>query len=207
MTQSLSIEAQCIQHEIYPLSQTGSGDLTQWVNEARSGNREAFSKLHEQFAPMVHGMLLVRVPASDVDDLLQDVFLHALQKLRTLRNPDSFGPWLAKITRNMAKHFYRRRKKLSTLPDDIVHSSRDNKINEDAQSDGRRILDLIKSLPDSYAETLVLRLVEGLTGPQIAAYTGQTHGSIRVNLNRGMKLLQEKLSTEFPYKDNSEGIQ
>ena len=39
----------------------------------------------------------------------------------------------------------------------------------------------------------MLRLVEGMTGPEIAARTGLTDGSVRVNLHRGMKLLREKL--------------
>jgi RNA polymerase sigma-70 factor (ECF subfamily) len=39
----------------------------------------------------------------------------------------------------------------------------------------------------------MLRLVEGMTGPEIAARTGLTGGSVRVNLHRGMKLLREKL--------------
>jgi RNA polymerase sigma-70 factor, ECF subfamily len=48
-------------------------------------------------------------------------------------------------------------------------------------------------LPEAYRETLVLRLVEGMTGPEIAARTGLTAASVRVNLHRGMKLLRERL--------------
>jgi RNA polymerase sigma-70 factor (ECF subfamily) len=55
------------------------------------------------------------------------------------------------------------------------------------------ILELIRSLPEAYRETLVLRLVEGMTGPEIAARTGLTAASVRVNLHRGMKQLREKL--------------
>ena len=51
----------------------------------------------------------------------------------------------------------------------------------------------IRSLPEAYHETLILRLVEGLTGPQIAVCTGLTQGSVRVNLHRGFKLLRESL--------------
>ena len=51
-------------------------------------------------------------------------------------------------------------------------------------------------MPDAYRETLVLRLVEGMTGPEIAAAAGMTHESVRVNLHRGMKLLREKLGLE-----------
>ena len=49
-------------------------------------------------------------------------------------------------------------------------------------------------LPEAYRETLVLRLCEGLDGPEIAARTGLTHGSVRVNLTRGMALLRPLLA-------------
>ena len=52
---------------------------------------------------------------------------------------------------------------------------------------------MIRSLPEAYRETLVLRLVEGMTGPEIAERTGLTPASVRVNLHRGMKMLREKL--------------
>jgi RNA polymerase sigma-70 factor (ECF subfamily) len=55
------------------------------------------------------------------------------------------------------------------------------------------VLALIRTLPEAYRDTLVLRLVEGLTGPEIAERTGLTPASVRVNLHRGMKLLREKL--------------
>ena len=51
----------------------------------------------------------------------------------------------------------------------------------------------LRSLPEAYRETLVLRLVEGLTGPEIADRTGLTAASVRVNLHRGMKRLRETL--------------
>jgi RNA polymerase sigma-70 factor (ECF subfamily) len=54
---------------------------------------------------------------------------------------------------------------------------------------------VVKSLPAAYKETLILRLVEGMTGPEIAARTGMTHGSVRVNLHRGMQQLRAKLSS------------
>ena len=56
------------------------------------------------------------------------------------------------------------------------------------------ILDAVRALPEAYRETLMLRLVEGMTGAEIAERTGLTAASVRVNLHRGMKLLREKLS-------------
>ena len=62
-----------------------------------------------------------------------------------------------------------------------------------ARAKAEEILAIIRTLPDAYRETLVLRLVEGMTGPEIAARTGLTAASVRVNLHRGMKLLRTKL--------------
>jgi RNA polymerase sigma-70 factor (ECF subfamily) len=60
-------------------------------------------------------------------------------------------------------------------------------------SRANEILELIRALPEAYRETLILRLVEGMTGPEIAARTGLTPASVRVNLHRGMKQLRKKL--------------
>jgi RNA polymerase sigma-70 factor (ECF subfamily) len=58
------------------------------------------------------------------------------------------------------------------------------------------ILAAIRGLPEAYRETLILRLVEGFTGPEIAERTGLTAGSVRVNLHRGMQMLRERLGTK-----------
>ncbi len=55
---------------------------------------------------------------------------------------------------------------------------------------------MLRSLPESYRETLAMRIVEGMTGPEISEATGLTPGSVRVNLFRGMKMLREKLERE-----------
>jgi RNA polymerase sigma-70 factor (ECF subfamily) len=55
------------------------------------------------------------------------------------------------------------------------------------------VLAAIRALPEAYRETLVLRLVEGMTGPEIAQRTGLTAASVRVNLHRGMKQLRARL--------------
>ena len=62
------------------------------IDAVLKGDQERFAGLYEIYAPMVHGILLARVPRGEVDDLVQDIFLHALRKLHTLRNASSFGP-------------------------------------------------------------------------------------------------------------------
>ncbi len=156
------------------------------VTAALEGDRDGFGRLYALYAPLVHGILLARVPRAEVDDLVQDIFLHAFKKLNTLRDRAAFGPWVAMIARNRAVDFHRRSRDTVEITDDVRGSNTsDSRANE--------ILELIRNLPDAYRETLVLRLVEGMTGPEIAARTGLTPASVRVNLHRGMKLLREKL--------------
>jgi RNA polymerase sigma-70 factor (ECF subfamily) len=64
---------------------------------------------------------------------------------------------------------------------------------DDSKTEAREILTAIRALPETYKETLVLRLVEGMTGQEIAERTGLTPESVRVNLHRGMKILRQKL--------------
>lgn len=160
------------------------------VRSVLEGNRDSFAALYELFAPMVHGILLARVPRSEVDDLVQDIFLHAFKKLNTLREAASFGPWIAMISRNRAMDFHRRSRETTEISDDIPAADRRRR------AEAEEILDVIRSLPEAYRETLVLRLVEGMTGPEIASRTGLTAASVRVNLHRGMKLLRGKLGIE-----------
>ncbi|MBD3298395.1 MAG: sigma-70 family RNA polymerase sigma factor [candidate division Zixibacteria bacterium] len=159
------------------------------VAQARAGNRRAFAKLHQRFAPMVHGILLARVPRAEVDDLMQDVFLSALKRLDSLREDVAFGPWLATIARNRATDYHRRKRTMDELPEHLPS-------NDPPRGEAQRVLDVIETLPEAYRETLILRLVEDMTGPEIAERTGLTPGSVRVNLHRGMKLLRERLGIE-----------
>jgi RNA polymerase sigma-70 factor (ECF subfamily) len=158
------------------------------VARAGSGDEAAFECLYDRYARMVHGLLLARVGRQDVDDLVQDVFLTAWNRLKALRDPAAFGGWLATIARNRAADFHRRHHAGEPLPEHLV-ASEDTAVALEAGA----VLAAIRTLPLAYRETLILRLVEGLTGPEIAAQTGLTPASVRVNLHRGMKLLREKL--------------
>ena len=170
------------------------------VRAAQRGDRSAFGLLYSRYARMVHGVLLSRVSPSDAEDLVQDVFLQALPRLASLREPAKFPGWLAAIARNRATDFHRRAK--DDLP--LNGESASAEIERDpspashrrtphTSAEAHSVLEAIRSLSETYRETLILRLVEGMTGPEIAARTGLTHGSVRVNLHRGMQQLREIL--------------
>ena len=168
------------------------------VRAAQRGDRAAFGLLYARYSRMVHGILLVRVPFCEVDDLLQDVFLQALPRLNALRDVSRFPGWLASIARNRATDFYRRMKPTDEFDEESASAQSETLTpspnhSSHSSAEAHSVLDAIRSLPDAYREPLILRLVEGMTGPEIAARTGLTHGSVRVNLHRGMLQLREIL--------------
>jgi RNA polymerase sigma-70 factor (ECF subfamily) len=154
------------------------------VRRAAAGDRGAFGELYQRYARVVHGVLLARVPPADAEDLVQEVFMSAMKKLGALAAPAAFPGWIVTIARNRAVDYHRANRHESELSERTPDRVRD---------EPAWILDLIRKLPEAYRETLILRLVEGLTGPEIAERTGLTHGSVRVNLCRGMEMLREKL--------------
>jgi RNA polymerase sigma-70 factor (ECF subfamily) len=159
------------------------------VRDARTGDKAAFGRLYERYVRMVHGLLLARVPKPDVEDLVQEVFLTAWDRLAALRDPAAFGGWLSMIARNRATDFHRRATDHVELPENLsAHDATPER------AEALAVLDVIRALPEAYRETLILRLVEGFTGPEIAVRTGLTAASVRVNLHRGMKLLRERLN-------------
>ena len=157
------------------------------VRAAAEGDRRAFGELYVRHAPLVHGILLARVPPGEAEDLAQDVFVAAMERLGGLRSAAAFRGWLIAIARNRATDYFRRPCAPAALEAVERRASRGPNV------EAFLILDLIRSLPEAYRETLILRLVEGLTGPEIARETGLTPESVRVNLCRGMKMLRRLL--------------
>lgn len=171
-----------------PWIRTETGDYVPLVRAAQRGDREAYGELYLRFGRAVHAVLLARLPRAHVDDLVQDVFLHALTKLAELREPAAFGGWICTLARRRAVDHYRRLPPAGTPADPVAPEASPDVIAEAAAA-----VRAIQDLPESYRETLALRLLGGLSGPEIAAVTGLTPDSVRVNLHRGFRLLRERL--------------
>ena len=167
-------------------------DLPSVVRAARAGDHRAFAALHARYARMIHAILLSRLPPADAEDLVQEVFLIAWRKLVQLDDPGVFGAWLATIARHRAADHHRRKRPAEPLPDSMA----DPRGPTSDRAEARAVLAAIRTLPEAYRETLLMRLCEGMSGPEIAKVTGLEPGSVRVNLHRGMRLLREQLGIE-----------
>lgn len=165
---------------------SSSPSRSRTIQAAAAGDPEAFAGLYLDYFGMVHAILLGRIPRQEVDDLVQDVFLTAFTRLRTLREPAAFGGWLATIARNRATDYLRQARAPLELADELPGGA-------PIETEALAAFDAIRRLPEAYRETLLMRLVEGMSGQEIAERTGLTPGSVRVNLHRGMSMLRERL--------------
>lgn len=113
------------------------------------------------------------------------MFLTAYTRIRELREPAAFGGWLATIARNRATDYLRQTREQVALPDELAGG-------EPIDTGTFALLEIVRALPEAYRDTLLMRLVEGMSGNEIAERSGLTPASVRVNLHRGMKLLRER---------------
>jgi len=161
------------------------------VLRARAGHRDAFDALYRRFAGAAHAIALSSAPASEAHDIVQDAFVSGWSHLDELREPDAFGGWILGIARRRAVDFRRRQKRRGGPTDELRESSA---IAAPIPTpEAKEALSAILALSETYRETLLMRLMEGMSGPEIADVTGMTPESVRVNLCRGMKLLRERL--------------
>lgn len=165
-------------------------DVASLVRAAQAGDRNAFGELYVRYAGMVHSVAMSMFPVDQAADVVQEAFLRAMRQLRRLRDPNAFGAWIATIARNVALDL--RRAGLGRVDMDMEEEPTRPETQHD-EMEARAALRAIRSLPKAYREPLIMRLVQGMTGPEIAERTGLTAPSVRVNLHRGMKLLRRRL--------------
>ena len=159
--------------------------VVELVVAAQHGDRVAFAQLYGRFHKVVHALVLARVSARDAGDVVQDAFADAWAKLPSVREPAAFPGWLLAMARNRAIDHARRARPITEI-DDLA-------IEPPPHVEAAAALRALRELPETYRETMMMRLVEGLSGPEIAERTGMTPESVRVHLHRGMKLLRERL--------------
>jgi RNA polymerase sigma-70 factor (ECF subfamily) len=164
--------------------------LAALVGAAQAGDRQAFGELYARYAGLVRSIAASMGSIDEAADVVQEVFLRALRKLKGLRDAAAFRAWITAIARNTARDLQPE----PHLPFDRELEPTRRETQHDEMT-ARAALRAIRALPVAYRNTVRMRLVEGLTGPEIADRTGLSVGSVRVNLHRGMKLLRDRLAT------------
>src|SRR5690625_154497 len=172
----------------------------QLVELAREGDAGAFEELVRRHLRAAHlvALSVVNEPA-DADDVCQDAFLTALEKLDDCRNPNRFRAWLLRIVRNRAISHHRRERVRATLPLDGVMAKIDQK--SDPARDAvraelrERLLKEIQGLSEIQRQVLLLHDLEGWRHREIAELLGLREGTVRAHLSYARRHMRERLGT------------
>jgi RNA polymerase sigma-70 factor (ECF subfamily) len=166
------------------------------VRAAQTGELAAFEKLYRSKVGLVHAICLrMSGRAALAEELTQDVFVRAWEKLRSFRGESAFGTWLTRLTVNVVLSERRdrgRRDAHLTLAEDVETAA-----DPVPPKDTGTAVDLeraIATLPEQARRVFVLHDVEGWNHPEIARFTGLAVGTCKSHLHRARKLLREVLA-------------
>lgn len=156
-------------------------------------DRKAAAEFVSRYADAVYGYVSRRLaPRADlVEDVVQDVFLAALQKLATFAGQSSIVGWLLGIARHKVEDFYRARlREPDPLPDDVDAPSAGSTVEPgldeliDAARTQEMTRQILERLPVAYSAALLWRYWEQRSIKEIAAQTGKTEKAIERLLAR-----------------------
>lgn len=174
------------------IDQPDSGSDSKLVSGARAGDSRAFARLYERHAGRLLPTLW-RLAGGDhgkAEDLLQDAFVQAWNRLDQLRDPARFGSWLKQTAINLALSDRRR---MRVTGDD---SELDQLVGATPPwpSADLDLEQAIAGLPERARQVLVLFCLEGYSHSEIARTLGIEAGTSKGQLNRARQLLREVLS-------------
>jgi RNA polymerase sigma-70 factor (ECF subfamily) len=170
------------------------GDL---VALARSGDRSAFEKLYRRHRNRVYG-LVWRLCGGDsalAEDMLQEAFIRAWNKLDSFRGESRFATWLHRLSVNVALSDRRIRVKRLERETPLEGTAERTVAGEKDVYAGDR-MDLeqaISKLPERARTVLVLYDIEGYSHAEIAEIAGMAVGSSKAQLHRARKLVRAEL--------------
>ncbi|MFA6956823.1 MAG: sigma-70 family RNA polymerase sigma factor [Thermoanaerobaculia bacterium] len=132
--------------------------------------------------------------AADAEDLVQEAFVRAYEKIGRFREGEPFGPWLYRIVTNLALDLVRHRTKFPATPVESHEERGELRAASREWSDtASRIDRAIESLPEMQRVVARLFIVEEFEHAEIAAMTGLAEGTVRSHLSHARKKLQEAL--------------
>lgn len=174
----------------------------QLVEAVAQGDRQAFEKLYDRYAPVVFGLALKMLGDREVaEEAVQEIFWRVWQRAKSFDRNRAFAPWLFGIAHNYCIDELRRRRArpqpvyedddhpvLSTIADsaDVSEAA--------LQSEQRRVvLDALRELPAEQRQALELAYFGGLTQQEIATRLGNPLGTIKTRMRLGLQKLRSIL--------------
>ncbi len=172
--------------------------LVSLVDQAKEGNRSAFAQLADRFQGDIFRMVFYRIRSRvDAEDITQDVFLKAFQKISSVKDAAKFRGWLFSITLNRIRDFQRKKRfrALFKMEDDNIESHSTEKTDSHQPETlehvirkdfWRQIGLILKKLPHMEREVFLLRFFDHLSINEIAGVLKKNESTVKTHLYRAL---------------------
>lgn len=166
----------------------------------KRGDRKAQYEIYKQYSKAMYNVALrITGDTLEAEDVLQEGFLIAFDKIASYRNEATFGAWLKKIMVNAALNQVRKRRyQFSEIDEDDDYedsSPQEAQVEEEINFQAAQIRKAVESLPDGFRIVFTLYLLEGYDHAEIAEILGISVSTSKSQYNRAKKKLQEVLKS------------
>jgi RNA polymerase sigma-70 factor (ECF subfamily) len=181
----------------------GAEDDSALVERVRGGDVAAFDQLVQRHSRRAYALAYRLLGhREDAEDLVQDAFIQALDKIDTFERGRPFAPWFFRILTNRGLNARQSRSLRSTseLPEDVASAL--GSPEQDAERDElrRRLREAVAKLPERQQLIVQLFEIDGWTSAEIAAALGISDGTVRWHVHEARKVLRAELEPLRPQK-------
>ncbi|MCG2460973.1 RNA polymerase sigma factor [Flavobacteriaceae bacterium F89] len=166
------------------------------VAQCKANDRKAQMKLYDQYC---NGMFCVAMRylgnKDDAEDVVQESFIRAFQKINQYKGEVTFGAWLKKIVINKSIDFIRSNKRRFEELNESIHIVEDEDWNVPDGTTIKAIRWAMEDIPVKYKSVVQLFLIEGYDHGEIAQILNITESACRTRLLRGKGYLKELLKS------------
>ena len=174
-------------------------DERRLVEQAKSGDGEAFSELYEAYFERVYRFIFFRVTDREAaEDLASQVFLKAWENLGRYHPRGPFLAWLYAIARNTVIDNYRTRKQTVSLDEAAPVAAQDEKLDDHIQFEFeiQSLQAAMQQLTQEQQEVITLRFIAEYDTTQIAKHMGKSEGAIRALQMRALQALARVMKND-----------
>lgn len=179
-----------------------------FVEELKIGDKEAFKKLYNEYAPKIYGILRNYVPPNEIEDALQEVFLRILKGINNFEGRSKLSTWIYRIAVNVGKDYS---KKSNNIQEKTISMENDNYEEKDdfqpssdtnvqkqalTELNYELILNIMEKLNEDERLIIKLRDIDGLSYSEISEIMNIPIGTVKSKLHYARKKLRKLIEEE-----------